>query len=229
VSLINRTTSEVLQDRLTILFLLRENRRKGNSVQGNSFQRHVKLQKLLYHLESRLFNDRIKALNYTFYKWQHGPFSKFVYSDVDALEKTDMIIVRDVSEFHGEFYLTERGLGLIDNLNEIINDYDELNRYTIRVINEFGEYDWYDLKHITYAYPSPLTRIPIKKLNKGDLILPKLEISEATKIITINEAWRDTLGFILEPELYEKIISSIKLARSDSEGKSLEELFKDVI
>jgi uncharacterized phage-associated protein len=198
-------------------------------VQGNSFQRHVKLQKLLYHLESRLFNDRIKALNYTFYKWQHGPFSKFVYSDVDALEKTDMIIVRDVSEFYGEFYLTERGLELIDNLNEIINDYDELNRYTIRVINEFGEYDWYDLKHITYAYPSPLTRIPIKKLNKGDLILPKLEISEATKIITINEAWRDTLGFILEPELYEKIISSIKLARSDSEGKSLEELFKDVI
>lgn len=229
MSLINRTTSEVLQDRLTILFLLRENRRKGNSVQGNSFQRHVKLQKLLYHLESRLFNDRIKALNYTFYKWQHGPFSKFVYSDVDALEKTDMIIVRDVSEFYGEFYLTERGLELIDNLNEIINDYDELNRYTIRVINEFGEYDWYDLKHITYAYPSPLTRIPIKKLNKGDLILPKLEISEATKIITINEAWRDTLGFILEPELYEKIISSIKLARSDSEGKSLEELFKDVI
>lgn len=228
MDLINRTKSEVLQDRLTILLLLRENRRKGNSVQGTPFQRHVKLQKLLYHLESRLFNDRIKALNYTFFKWQHGPFSKFVYSDIDALDKTSMITVRNINEYHGEFYLTEKAFELINNIDKIINGYNELSNYTIKVVTEFGEYDWYDLKHITYAYPSPLTRIPIKKLEKGDLILPKLEIKDSKKVITINEAWEDTLELTLEPALYNRIMSSVELARSDIEGKSLEELFKDV-
>ena len=205
-----RSLQEVIADRLLLIYFVFRNRRKGNAISGTNFQRQVKLQKLLYKSEERMFLDRCKALNYHFFKWTHGPFSQELYKDVEHLESNELLCVTE-----DELKATEKSTDLLSHIDEIIMNKDEILGYFERIINEFGSYDWNEINDILYGYPTIGSMVLIRDVKKGDLILPKLEDSESETRIIINDDWFETLEILFDPHMYHAIVDSINAMKHD--------------
>jgi len=205
-----RTRYEVIVDRLLLIYLVVLNRRRGNNIHGASFERQVKLQKLLYWCEHDMFQNKYKGLNYNFFKWTHGPFAQEIYIDSRHLINNGFI-----EENSEELRVSEKGLNLIEELTEVFTLNKDIISYMDRIVRRFGEYDADKIMNATYAFPVPGAKIPISRIRKGDLILPKLSIEQAEQSFYINDDWMETLKILFDPYLYSAINTSISEMKSD--------------
>ena len=86
VNMEQRSLDEALIDRLLLLYLVVRTYKKGYNILGP-----IKLQKLIYKVEERMWQKNYKGFNFTFIRWKHGPFSQEVYSDVRDLKSTGFL------------------------------------------------------------------------------------------------------------------------------------------
>ena len=147
-----RTKEEVIIDRLLLLYLINHVRSKGYGIQGTTFQKQVKINKLLYFVESRLFERKEKALNYFFIMWDWGPFSQETYPDVNHLTINHLL--------GGDYAIemTDNSKTLIHNIEDILWNSTSVFKEIDRVVNEFGAYNWDEIKGVAYAYPKTGTK-----------------------------------------------------------------------
>ena len=205
-----RSINEVIVDRLLLLYLLIRNRRKGFSVSGNSFGRQLKLQKLLYWVEFEMNSTGYKGLNYNFFKWKYGPFAKEIYDDTAHLLRNRLI-----TEDKWELSVSEKGNDLLETCGEVFEFNTGISAFFDRIIERFGGYDAEDLKNATYDFPILGKKIPIERVKKGELILPKLKYEDAERVFFIDEKWMPTFQIMFDPGFYSAINTSLDQMRKE--------------
>jgi len=204
-----RDLKEAISDRLLLLYLLFKIRKKGQSVSGDT-----KLQKLLYEIEQRMYRNRYKGLNYNFVRWDFGPFSQEVYVDSADLEKTGFL-KRHSDKSIG---ISDSGIRLIEMMQKDLKGDKVLEEYFDRVINEFGPYKGKGIKAAIYTSPKVGERKPIRETTKAEILLKKLDTSEAMKSFWINDRWFETLRIIFDPTFSLKVKKGLQ-ALKEEEGK----------
>ena len=83
-----RTSEEALTDKAVLLILL--SRISGHNKTASLGDR-LKIQNLTFLFCYRLFQQRIKALNYTFFTYRWGPFSKDIYEAEADFEQAGLM------------------------------------------------------------------------------------------------------------------------------------------
>jgi uncharacterized phage-associated protein len=201
-----RTPREVLIDRLLLLFLLVRMRQKGYRVSGD-----VKLHKLLYKVQERMFLDRYKGLNHTFIFWKHGPFSQEIYSDTADLRETHLL-----RKTHDRTIdVSEDGAKLVSAIHEAFRRNSKVQDYVERVVNEFGPYSGKEIKAVMYSYPKVGERKPIGSAKPGEFILGKLDDSEARDSFWLDDEWLETLEVLFDPSSYKSMTQGLKALREE--------------
>lgn len=208
-NMIERDIQEAIMDRVLLLYLVAKSRKKGYNVSG-----HIKLQKLLYKTEERMYVSKYKGLNYSFIRWNFGPFSQEIYSDVKDLGENGFLKVRP-----GEVIdISDDGVQLINALGEVLEKNRKFKEIIDRVINEFGPLKGDQIKDAMYSYPKIGERKLIAEIKKGELILPRLVDSEAVDRFWIDEKWFETLRILFDPALYKSMKEGLKALKTE-EGK----------
>jgi len=206
--MIERTVKEAIIDRVLLLYLLARTKQKGYNISGD-----VKLQKLLYKAEERMYLDRYKGLNYNFVRWDYGPFSQEIYVDTRDLIETGLL--RKTGQ---AIDVSEHGVRLIEALREVLDRNRKFEQIIDRVINEFGPLKGRDIKAMIYSYPKIGERKPIRQAKKGESILQKLQDLEAKDRFWIDEKWFETLEVLFDPATYRSIKEGLK-ALKEEEGR----------
>lgn len=112
-----RTKEEILKDKAFTLALLAKVQQANHS---DIIGGRLKIQKLAFLVGYKLFQGRLKGLNYTFFTYRWGPFTKDLYETEADFEEADLL------ERRGHDYsLTERGLSVgLDIYESLWNDED---------------------------------------------------------------------------------------------------------
>lgn len=203
-----RSQKEAIIDRLLLLYLLFKMRKKSYSVSGD-----IKLQKLLYKTEERMYNKKYKGLSYNFVRWNYGPFSQEIYVDTKDLEKTGFLR----QAYDKSIGISEDGIKLIETLRGNFTK-NKLDDFFERVINEFGSLKGEDIKATVYTYPRVGGRITVGQTKKRDILLEKLDDSNASECFWIDDDCIETLSVLFDPQSHESIKKGLRALREE-EGK----------
>jgi len=215
-----RNFEEVVSDRLLLLFLVYENRMHGNSVSGNSFERQLKIQKLLFRIEEKMDHHEYKGLNYNFFRWSYGPFAREIYIDTEELVETKFLEVKNK-----ELRLTEKGSKLIQRLLKFFKSDKELIEFYDRSIREFGEYDAEELMKIIKNYPS-IEKMPIFKTKKGTPLLLKREELNSKRIFKIPSDLYEELIIQFNPDISQRLSKGLQSVKESPLRKFKPEIRK---
>jgi uncharacterized phage-associated protein len=202
VSMAERTPEEAILDRLLLLYVVARNRERGHNILGQ-----IKLQKLLYKTQERMYLSGCKGLNYNFIRWKFGPFSQEIYSDVRDLKVTGFLNPQDAAS------ASMKGQHLLKKLGVIFD------RETVQlidgVINEFGAYSGRQIKSVTYSFPKVGEKKTIEEAELGDLLLTKLNEKKAKKCIRLDERVFDTLRFLFDPSAHKAIQEGLEALKTE--------------
>jgi len=216
-----RNVEEIITDRLLLLYMIHYLRGRGFSIRGTDFQKLLKINKLLYFAESRMYVKRIKSYNYHFRKWDHGPFAQEAYLDIDHLNRSNFIKKGTVINMQDE------GKILLKDIDDMLMGENKVIDCIERVVREYGEYSWDEIKSAVYAYPTINKRVRMEKVKKGTAILNKLEFSEAEQAVQLNPSWFDTLKIMLSPHMYSLLKEGIASLQHD-QGEDFDEFIKTI-
>lgn len=214
-----RSIDEIVIDRLLLLYMVDYLRKQGYSIRGTDFQKMLKINKLLYFVESRMNEKQIKSYNYHFRKWDSGPLAQEAYLDVNHLHSSDLI------KFGTVVNMKTEGKLIADNIQDILVDENETLICIERVVREYGQYRWDKIKNAVYAFPVLGEKIRMDRVKKGTPILNKLESSDSTISVTINPDWVDTVKILLSPSVYHSIQNGISALKTDS-GEDFDDFVK---
>ena len=221
-----RKTDEAIVDKALILVLMDLVAHKNqNAFVGD----RLKCMKLSYLAANKMFEEKAKGFNLTFFRYERGPLSKAVYSTWNHLSILGLII----EDRHG-FKVTPSGSTLAqaifkDVLSRQIN---EFFRNTIEnVVVQYGHLATPRITQIIYdtqvVLPSSGIIKKIRDIELGEDLILILEQNEARSIFEIDSAWLDTLAIELNPTNK----AGLMKAFSDyKEGRILshEEVWQDV-
>jgi uncharacterized phage-associated protein len=202
-----RNIEEAIVDRILLLYLIARTRQKGYNISGQ-----IKLQKMLFKTEERMFLSRYKGLNYNFIRWDYGPFSPEIYFDVRDLKETGLLRDKDTVD------ISEIGLQLLNALTGLLDKNRKFKEIIDRVINEFGPLKGRQIKDVMYSYPKIGEKKLIAETKKGEIILPKLEATEAEDRFWIDERLFETFRILLDPSSNKSTKEGLEALKKE-EGK----------
>jgi uncharacterized phage-associated protein len=197
-----RSLEEALIDRLLLLYVVARTRQKGYNIVGN-----IKLQKMLYKTQERMYLAKCKGLNFNFVRWRFGPFSQEIYSDIKDLKATGYLIPEDVAS------ASEKGIKLLRNFDSIFDD--ETKDIIERVINEFGPYSGRQIREVMYSYPKVGEKKTIEEAELGEVLLTRLKPENARKCVRIDEEKLETLRFLFDPKSNAAIQDGIRSLKTE--------------
>jgi uncharacterized phage-associated protein len=191
-----RTLEETLTDKAVLLTLLT---RISNHSKGTSLGDRLKIQKLTFLFCYRLFQQRIKALNYTFFTYRWGPFTKDMYEAEADFEQAGLI-QRDGQQYS----LTEIGKKWGNSLYKAL-DSDADNQDIVKdmdcVISEYGDKTTKHLVAHTHAmYVVPIGWQEEERLDELPYhinLTGALEEEESTALIRIERGLLDSFAMML--------------------------------
>lgn len=201
-----RTHGEVLTDQLLMLLLVSECQKLGCSMSGK-----VKLTKLLYLAESKMVGDRIKGLNYNFFRWDFGPMSADLLHDFDCLSKNGLLEQTD-----NLITIASKGTDILKNTTDLLTRNTELVEYIRQVVREFGPYKGKSIKEVVYGLPKIDEKIHIADTEHGELLLGALPLEQANKRFWLDDEWTETLSILIDKDMCESLDRGIRDAK---EGK----------
>lgn len=194
----DRLKEEAISDAALLLALYA--RVQERSPTGTAGDR-LKLMKLSYLAANRLFEERAKGLNCTFYRWTFGPLSNHVYRTWEMLCRAGLL------EEDEEFTVTPEG---IDLARAFVDDVlaSEPNVHFLRMIEAVAD-EWgnklrgeildsvyeMDVVPIDSAGPMKVRDVPLT----GHLI-EALDPHEAKSVLDVPESWLETLALQLDAE-----------------------------
>jgi uncharacterized protein YwgA len=161
----------------------------------------LKLQKLVFLSQKELSEKKMRAFNYTFFRWLKGPFSADLSNDLNLLKQIKYII------WDENIYLTEEGKYILENCREIF----QMNKDFLSVIEE--SIDNYltlepdDIKEMVYdikiRVPIRNEILPIKEIPQGTPIQFGLSNKNTKRDFFLTEGWATTLELIFDEEAME--------------------------
>ncbi len=191
-----RTPEEALTDKAVLLALFF---RISDHVNSTALGDRLKIQKLTFLFCYRLFQQRIKALNYIFFTYRWGPFTKDIYEAETDFEQAGLM-QRD-----GQWYsLTENGemwgSSLYDALVDDI-DHEGVVQVMDSVVTEYADKTTGWLVNHTHG----LCVVPIGWQEEERLdelpyhldLTGVLEEEEATALVEIERGLLDSFAMML--------------------------------
>jgi hypothetical protein len=193
-----RKTKEVIMDNALVLILMDlVARRNQTAFVGD----RLKCMKLPFLAANQMFEQRAKGFNLTFFKYEHGPISKGVYSAWNHLSILGLII----EDRHG-FNVTPDGSALAQAIlgDVLSSQVNEFFRNTIEnVAMTYGHLATPRIMQIVYdtevLLPCSGVRKKIRDVELGEDLIMILEQNEARSILEIEPAWLETLAIELNP------------------------------
>lgn len=174
-----RSERERLIDRLLTTYIINQ-----CEIEHDVHLSETKLQKLVFLSEKKLIEDKIKALNYQYMKFLHGPYSNELRSDLSVFS--------DISYLKGPFINgTPRLRWIIEDFRETFDRNPVIINYIEDVLEEYAGIPTNRLLEIVYAMPWNQGRMIEDLPNKTPMLYP-LKSSKATRVFEIeNEDLRD--------------------------------------
>ena len=186
----SRTIEERLEDNLLLLYIIYKSDKKGR------IEDLFKLQKITFLIENNLIRRKIKGLNYNFFRWERGPFSKDLSIDVNFLEDNNLIVLND------GYKVTDRGKEILKDAEEIFNKNIPILKFFDTIINRYAKKNVDEIKEIIYRMRVVIPRIKtserISDILKGQLILFKMSKQKAKEVFQINNQWLETLDLLFD-------------------------------
>lgn len=191
-------------NKFLFLYLVNEaNKKIKGPIEGQK-----KLLKLIFLAELQMLKTKLKGLNYYFFRYQNGPFSKEVYEDRDILIENDLI--RDVPGFE----LTEKGKILLKDLSNI---FEGKNHVFVEIINQiiqkYGKYPSWKLEQLCYELE--IRGVKIKDLPMGTPIIKGLSDYQAKQLYQVDPNLLETLEIYLDKELDEELTEALERAQKE--------------
>jgi len=153
-----RRNREIIQDKIMMLYLV-SFVKNNHDIEGN-----LKFQKLFFLTEWKLMESDIKALNFKFFRYRHGPFSKELLCDYSELKEKKYL--------SSLFNLSEKAIDLLDYVLESIKDIGN-NFKIIDNINEtcsmYSKYSGLALTKKVYNMEIAPYDLPHKKMKIKDI------------------------------------------------------------
>jgi len=208
-----RTFEEILTDE--ILFLALADRTDELGYIGD----RIKVQKMTFLSTYRMFAQKAKGFNFTFYRWEWGPVSNGVYQAWQNLCQTGHL---DEQE---HFIMTDSGRDLAREFRHNVlergenrlfwNIADGVCREYAKKAGSTIQQDVYRMEVVPIGYTSPMT---VRSVPLTVHLTQALDEDEAEHIIAIDQGWLETLAIILRPE---NRASVEKATRDFKEGRVL--------
>jgi hypothetical protein len=186
---------EEIIDRLLLIYLI-DNTSSCGTIDGDT-----KLQKLVFLSELEMIDSRLKGLNYHFYKFIHGPYSKQLHDDLGVLEEWGLYLP-------DEYMLTSNGQAVIGSLEEIWSRNSSITSKIDNTLNEYAHLPLRSILSIVYNLDHPFYRSPrkIADLKNFTPILYKMTDGNAETTFTLSESDIETLEILIDQENYSHLI-----------------------
>ncbi len=220
-----RTAEEKLIDDALSLVLL--SKAQESTSEQDAIGNRIKVMKLLFLAGEAMFSERAKGLNFCFYRYTRGPFSKEVEESWDELKQSGHLWEDE------EFQVTDSGRELARAFEEDVLK-DPSNKLFFDVIDgiatKHGASDQDELLDLVYRMTvSDVTgkSIRINDAPMGTQFTLVLEPEEASTVLSIEEGWIDTLLVELNRERRESLAHAISGVR-DGRTRRHDELWPNV-
>ena len=200
-----RNLEEIVSDHLLLLYLIKKHEEASDRYLGIT-----KLQKYVFLSENLMNKNCLKGLNYNFFRYNYGPMSKQLYTDINLFKKLGLIYKERIK-------LTEKG-------NEIIKKFQELflrNKKIIEKIDNqietLGQMDTEEIKEFVYNIKKYIGchEMKIKDIPMFLGILSKLKEENAKAKFDLSEEDIETLNLLLDDDT-RKTISQITFPKEKS-------------
>lgn len=199
-----RTEREILTDRLLLLFLIDRTQRKGYQITGK-----VKLMKMVFQAQTKMVKGQVKALDYSFYRWDFGPMSNGVLKDIDCMLKNDLL------EKHGNYiFISDKGRELLRQFSKLLQRNQHVVEHMNKTVNEFASYSGRILKEVTYDLPLLFKKKLIRHAKPSDQILGRVKQDVARSWFLMDDDSEETLSLLMEKKACEALERGIADARA---------------
>lgn len=172
------------------------------------FLSETKLQKLVFLSEKRMIDNRIKAFNYNYIKFFHGPFSSSLRYDLQAFAENSLIL---------EPYLrgSEKLRWIVEDFQNIFENNERVTNIINAVLRRYAIIPTETLLKIVYNMPWS------RKRTIGDLplktkMLWPLKIRNDTRIFNISKDDYEDLVFCFDKKIvheFSKAVSDMREGR----------------
>lgn len=203
------TQKDAIANKILLLYLITETNKKY-------WLGKTKLQKLLFLSEYEMIKNKVKGLNYTFYRWEHGAFSLEIYDDLRILAENNFV---GVYEYHaGGFWVTkkEKSIELLNVCSELLQENKTVIRYIDSIIEKYGNLITDALKNIAYSVKIPHLNLTVKEIPLGITFLTPLSDKETKIKFKISDEWVETLEIYFDTEFLNSLrkgIENVKLGK----------------
>ncbi len=202
----DRTLEEIVSDHLLLMYII-----KKHSEISRRYLGITKLQKYAFLSENSMNKNKIKGLNYNFFRYDYGPISKQLYKDIELFRRLGIV-------YKDRIKLTEKG----ERVFEILKNTYQKNKQVIQIIDEqiqkLANMDTEQVKQYVYNLEKTFgfIKMKIKEIPMFFDILSKLPKDKAKIRFEIDEETIETLNILLDDETSNNILQTIK-----SKGKSV--------
>ena len=210
----DRTLEEIVSDHLLLMYII-----KKHSEISHRYLGITKLQKYAFLSENSMNENKIKGLNYNFFRYDYGPISKQLYKDIELFRRLGII-------YKDRMRLTEKG----ERIFEILKDVYQKNRKVIQKIDEqiqkLANMDTEEVKQCVYNLEKTFgfIKMKIKEIPMFFDILSKLPKNKAKTAFEIDEETIETLNILLDDETSNNIRDIIRSKDKSIPYEGLSEL-----
>ncbi len=193
-----RKPEEVVIDKALLLVLMDL---AGSENQEAFVGDRLKCMKLPFFAANQMFEQKAKGFNLTFFRYEHGPLSKEVYSAWNHLSSLGLLV-----EDRNGFRVTQEGSTLAQAIfKDILST--QANRFFRESIENvalrYGRLSTPRIMQIAYdievCLPRSGNRMKIREVELGEDIILILDENEAKFTLELNTAWMETLAIELNP------------------------------
>ncbi len=200
-----RTIKEKLIDNLILLYIIN----KTNSI--GKMDGATKLQKIIFLIEFKLNEDRIKGVNYTFFKSHYGPFDWYLSKDVDKLTEENVL-----KEENG-IKLTEEGKEILKDSKELLLENSSILKIIDSIIKKYAKFKLSQIIKVVYnmAILQNGSMVKIKDIPEQKLILRRLKDKEIRNSFKIEGGWVETLDLYFDRDAFKSIKNAMEGVRTN--------------
>lgn len=194
--MVERTRVDVLADEAVTLAFFSEVQRVNK---GSEVGDRLKLQKLCFLLTHEFFEKLWRGLNYTYFRYRRGPFTKDLYqTEMDFVDSNLMQVRRSKYSLTGQGQKLGQGI-----LSHLLSGQNEGFGNTVtHIAEQYGHLPTHALMDQVYDMQiTPIgwhSRERIADIPLYTDLTRMLESDESQTILTVDEHWLESLGVLFE-------------------------------
>lgn len=209
--MVDRNIREGITNKLLLLYTIGQTNKQGR------MENPLKLQKLVFLVQKKLIERKLKGFSYNFFRWFKGPYSAEVSMDLDLLVGGGLVNIHE-----DKIKLAPDGKEVVHSFRELLRGgrNQPLMGCIDSILKEHAAMDPEALKDKVYAIKVMVPRIrklmTIQEIPSRQLILFKSSDEKVRQIFEIDEARQGLLELVFDAEALELL----KKAQADTrEGR----------